>query len=538
MKLSALLAVSLPLLSMSQAPASAEPSAMAQTGSWLKQSITSLKTTSHSAPAFKVAAKPAPRKVSHAMPAGSTGYQPASLGAQLRPFMPNRPLPHESDLQRAALVSQQAQVDNSIAMMTPRSLSGEVNYQAPQMVSSYSQYGMSVAETPMPHQMKAKRQIGGRSPRLMPGQAPMVPSQLTANQAAVQPMIPDPPVQQAAANRPQFPVSMPVAMMSQTQSAQMPMQGYGNSGLPPAATMQGAQWQQQMPMQGMMPQQMPMQQMQQMPMQQMPMQGMMPMQQMPTQQMQWPQQMPMQGMMTQQMPMQNMQWQQQQMPMQGYAPGGLPAAGTIQRNFMQSMQPMVSPAFEAPRLTQQEQLALEKLAAQNRPAAVMDFNGDVHGIAKDNPSNGTGPGPRPMNLLPGNAMQRLSLARKPANVPQARFGSWHGAALPECGFHSWLGNRQPHLFSYKVTPPTGRQTPTARRGAVGASRSGSLAMSRANSGHTHAAALSHAGAHGYAASHASRTAMSAPQSVGCQPKAKPLVVASYPMYTSSRGVTY
>jgi hypothetical protein len=437
------------------------------------------------------------------MPAGSAGYQPASLGMQMRPFMPNRPLPHESDLQRA-LVSQQGQMDNSMAMMpsAPRSLSGEVNYMAPQMVSAYSPYGMSgtMAQAPMPNQVKSKKPMGTRSPRLMPGQAPMLPEQLSPNQPAVQPMIPDPPIQPMTAKRPQFPVSMPVAMMAQTQSPQMPMQ---------QAPMQNMQWQQQMPMQGMMPmQQAPMQNMQWQ--QQTPMQGMMPMQQMPAQNMQWQQQMPMQGMMPMQTQMQP-------------------------RTFMQSMQPMASPAFEAPRLTQQEQLALEKLAAQNRPAAVMDFNGDIHGIAQDNPSNGTGPGPLPMNLLPGNAMQRVNLAHRPANVPQAGFGSWHSAALPECGFHTWLGNRQPHLFSYKVTPPTGKQTPSARRGGQAPSRGSGTALSRAGSRTGSGYSLSHAG-RGTAA--ANRTAMGTSKVTPLQPKAKPLVVASHPTYTSARGMTY
>lgn len=474
MKLSALLAVSLPLLAMSQAPASAEPNAMADTGSWLKASITSLKPDS----------KPAARKVSHAMP---TTNQTASVN--LRPFMPGRFLPHEADVQRA-LVAQRAQMDNSISMDPSggsQALSGEVNanYMAPRTVASYGQYGMESSPAQTSGQMAAfKKQVGTRSPRLMPGRAPILPEQLASTPAGLQPLIPEPPTRQrAAGNKPSFPVSMPVAMNQQmpAQTQQTPMQ-LMQMGYP------------QMPMQT---QQMPMQQMQtgyqQMPMQTQQMQT--GYQQMPTGYQQMPigyQQAP---MGYQQMPM---QMQQMQAP----------------RTYMQSMQPMASPAFEMPRLTNQEQLALERLVAQNRPTAVMDSNGDVYGVTQDNPASGTGPAPSPMSLLPGNAMQSLSQTRHPANVPEARFGSWHGdSSLPECGFHTWLGHRSPQLYNYRVAPPPMRAT-------------GKQAASRRQPGRA--------------------VPQRSPQISQAQPKAQPLpaarprqmMVANYPTYTSQRGYAY
>jgi hypothetical protein len=117
---------------------------------------------------------------------------------------------------------------------------------------------------------------------------------------------------------------------------------------------------------------------------------------------------------------------------------------------MVMQRPLTSPAFEQPQLSMQEQAALDRLVAQNRPTQVMDFNGEICNT-QDNPANGAGPAPFPLNLLPGNAMRYLHASHQHANVPQARFGSWHEAsALPESGFHSYLQRRQPQMFSYSA----------------------------------------------------------------------------------------
>src|SRR5438270_7341996 len=203
MKLSAFLAVSLPLIAMSQAPATAATDAMADQGNWLKASIATLKPVDKSTPLA--------RKVSHALPVD------CAPPVKLRPFVPNRYLPRERDL-RQALTAQQPQVDNSGA---PLAGAVTTNYAAPRMVSAYDGYsGSMMSQAPQvvtspgsagaPRFASTKKAAGSRSPRVMPGQAPMLPEQLTQPANVVAPLIPEPPQQRQMA-RAQFPISMPVA---------------------------------------------------------------------------------------------------------------------------------------------------------------------------------------------------------------------------------------------------------------------------------------------------------------------------------------
>jgi hypothetical protein len=424
MKLSAFIAVSVPLLAMSQAPAMAED-AMADTGSWLKSSLATLK------PEAKATTKPAPRKVSHAMPALSD----ASLN--VRPFVPGRYLPHESDLRRA-MVSQQGQYDNSTAMDptgSQQQLAGEVNASgyAQRSPASYDRYSMmtSLAQDLTARVARTNKRGATRSPRVMPGQMPMVPEQLTPMQAAVQPMIPEPPAQRMA-TRPQF--SMPMSPSMQQPSMQ-----------------QSSMQQEQAQM---------MQQMQQM------------------------------------QPPMGRQPQMQQSMMQPQQP----------RTYMQ---PGYATANGPPQLTSQEQQALERMVAQNRPTAYMDFNGDIYGSTQGNPQSGTGPSPLPMNLMQGSPMQALNQSRRQAHVPQARFGSWHGGdQLPESGFHSYVQHRQTHFFECTLAP---QAHPSHKNNAHKSNKT------------TIASAPSQA-----------RNVQPPRQ----QSKAKPVLLATYPAYTSGHGLAY
>jgi hypothetical protein len=417
MKLSAFLAVSVPLLAMSQ-PAMAED-AMADTGSWLKSSLATLKPAAKST----AAAKPAAHKVSHAMPTASQ----TSTG--MRPFVPGRYLPHESDL-RQAMVPQQPQLDNSMSLSASQPLAGEVNangYAAPRTTSSYDRYAMisKLAQEITAQQRVARTDKRGatRSPRLMPGQMPVIPEQLTPMQSAILPTIPEPPMQRIA-TRPQF--SMPMAPSMQQPSMQ--------------------QEQQQMMMQ-------------------------------------------MQQMQSRQPLMQPMSKQQ---PTRTY------------------MQPGYATANEPPQITAQEQQALERMVAQNRPTAYMNSNGDIYGTTQDNPSIGTGPGPLPIGLLPGNAMQTLSQSHKQANVPQARFGSWHGGdALPDSGFHTYIQHRQPQVFECTLAPQA--HQPSRKTAAHKSNKTN------------------------FTTAQNSTRNMQAPKQ---QPKAKPIMLATYPAYTNEHGLTY
>lgn len=235
MKLSAFLAVSVPILTMSQMPAMAGNVAVADTGAWLKESIATLKPVTA-----------APKKVSHAAPTAST--------LRLRPFMPNRYLPKERDM-RQALKAQEAQYDPSAQQevsSAAQPLSGNVSTFYATPPTPYDQYSMqngsqsSMASMPqVVRKFKTARKAAGtRAPRMTPGQMPVVPEQLVQS-PQIAPLIPEPPTQRGM--RTQFPTSMPVPGFSPMAMQQQQMQ------------QQQMQQQQQLQMQ----QQMQMQQMQQ-----------------------------------------------------------------------------------------------------------------------------------------------------------------------------------------------------------------------------------------------------------------------------------
>ena len=162
----------------------------------------------------------------------------------------------------------------------------------------------------------------------------------------------------------------------------------------------------------------------QMPMQQMQQMQMMQQQQMSQQQMQMQ---PMQQMQMQPMQMQQMQQQQ-----------------SFQRPMQMPMQ------LQPPKLTVQQQASLDRMVEQNPPPYHMNVNGELIGAASDNPDNGAGQPPFPLNLMPMNALMQ---GRHKSNVAQARFGSWHGGSgLPSAGFHTWLPVRTPTHFEYSRAP--------------------------------------------------------------------------------------
>lgn len=383
MKLSAFLAVSVPIVAASQVPALA--AGPASTGGWLQASIASLATTK--------AAKPAAKRVAHANPAATV---------RLRAFKPGRYLPSEKDLRRAAMVSQQAQYDYSADQPSyGNGLSGQVSTAyaaAPRATTVYDQYAMNSGYAnsvpapqtyaPAPRIRTQKKAIGQRAPRVMPNQMPMLPEQLTQAPVVHPMMIPDPPVQRQV--RAPFPVSMPVAPFPQ-----------------PAVQ------------------------------------------------------------------------QQQQFPQQGAA------------NFGQSD------------FSPEELAEMHRRVESNPPTGRMSFNGDMTGQATDNPANGTGQPPFPLNFFGGNAMQVLSQGQhmhRPSVSP-ARFGSWHGGAgLAEAGFHSYVARRRPTVYDYVRTAP-----PTA------------LSSKRKVDKR--------------------RTVFSAPPAMA-QSRQKQIVVATYPAYQSARGMTY
>lgn len=359
MKLSAFLAVSVPIVAISQAPVSAQDGT---TGAWLQDSIASL------TPQKAVAAKwtgpktpPAVKKVTHAAPTAGT--------LRLRPFQPGRYLPSEKEL-RYAVQAQQARYDYSQAQaQQPRydyaapnaMLNGQVatNYAA-RPATVYDQYAMTngYASAPMapaysaPKVKPHKREIGKRAPRVIPQQMPVLPEQLTHGpglQQGIQPLIPEPPMQRQV--RAPFPVSMPVVPMQQPVQYQQPAAQY-----------------------------------------------------MPPQQMSQPAQMPFQAAM---------------------------------------------PQFQPAEFSESELAALHRHVALNPPTARMTFNGEVVGQAMDNPGNGIGQPPFPLNLLGGNAMQTLSRSQNKANVTPARFGSWHSnVGLASGAVQSYVARRQPIQFDY------------------------------------------------------------------------------------------
>lgn len=224
MKLSAFLALSVPL-AMFQLPALADTTDMADTANWLKSSIATLKSP----------AKSQTTKVSHAMPTEQAS------GVKIRPFVPNRYLPHERDLIRN-LQAQQAQSDPTAYMNAPQTgrLSGEVasSYSAPYMVPGPDRYAGAMLSNPSSEEPRAakfaRNTSRSRVPRIMPGQVPVLPDQLTSKTSSIPPVIPDPPSngQMYPSNgRPEFPVTMPMSSVPPSNYG-MPSQPYAASDPP------------------------------------------------------------------------------------------------------------------------------------------------------------------------------------------------------------------------------------------------------------------------------------------------------------------
>lgn len=408
MKLSAVLAISVPIAAASQLPAVAADAPPPVGGSAQWQNSVAPQRAQMASISYALAQKQVPvaAHVAHA--------SPTSAGLKLRPFKPGRYLPSERDL-RAAAMPQQAQYDPSADQAGYATggamLSGQVSsqYAAPRAASAYDQYAMNpgalaAVAMPIAQRVKAqvKRAIGQRAPQMVPNRMPVMPAQFSQQAAMVQTAGPEPMMQQ----RQMRPSSMPCGPM--------PMQ-----------------MAQQMPTQMQMQQQQMMQQFQQMQMQQQMSNGMQPMQQMQMQQMPM-QQMPMQQTPMQQMPMQQMQSSQ------NFAPAD------------------ISPA---------EANAMLRQVVANPPQAKLGINGELIGQALDNPGNGAGQPPFPLNFLGGNALGQLTQAqhRPQQNVPQARFGSWHGGpGLASAGFHSYVHRRKPTMYEYTRAPmPTSRSTKSA-----------------------------------------------------------------------------
>lgn len=382
MKLSAFIAISVPVVAASQLPAAA---ADPNTGAWLQESISELAPAKAKMSSTSYAAAHAQR---HAVPVAHAVHASVSPPVKMRPFKPGRYLPSEKELRMAAMQSQQAQYDYSA---DGAQLSGQVNaqYTAPRQRSAYDQYAMQggysaampAAVMPIAQRVKAqvKKAIGQRAPRVVPNQMPMLPEQLT-QAPMIQPQIPEPPVQRQM--RATFPASMPVGQFPQPSAQQMP-------------------------------------------------------------------------------------------------------------------QPM-APQFQPESISPQEVASMFRQVEQIKPTARMTFNGDVVGQALDNPGNGGGQPPFPLNFLGGNAMQQLTHAqhRMPTNAPPARFGSWHGGnGLPESGFHSYIMRRKPVMYEYSRAP-----MPVARKAKPNV---------------------------------VARRSYSAPPAVASRAASKP-VIATYPAYQSYR----
>ncbi len=268
---------------------------------------------------------------------------------RLRPFIPNRYLPSERELQKA-LVAEKARFDLSADAPSPEPapqgiaevpLSGGVSgYWARQAPSAYDQYLQKLPSAAARQIKSAAMAVAKRGARVLPGQEPVLPETF-AQAPPVLPFIPEPPASRAASPIvPDFSLSMPV------QSCQ---------------------------------------------------------------------------------------------------------SGAVSAS-RRSPQSSSSCLVQAPVLSPQESAMLDRQVELNKPGySCQSFNGDMSGSVMDNPSNGAGPPPFPLNLLPMNAMQNLSASRGQHRSPaaQARFGSWHsGASLPESGFHSYLPRRPVATFNY------------------------------------------------------------------------------------------
>jgi hypothetical protein len=197
MKLSAFLLASVPLVAAAQPTAAI---AGEQSDSWLKESLASLKTA-------KPTAKPRP-KVLHA----ST---PMAATLKLRPFVPNRYLPSEREMQRA-MVAQQAQMDPTAYQSQPESTASDRPLQAQISEYNYSRKPISAYDSMMQklppvvqHKIKeVKNKVVARAPRAVAGLSQVLPEQFVPT-PAVNPIIPEPP--RANTNiTPDFQMSVPL----------------------------------------------------------------------------------------------------------------------------------------------------------------------------------------------------------------------------------------------------------------------------------------------------------------------------------------
>lgn len=197
MKLSAFLFVSVPLVAVAQPTAAV---AGEQSDSWLKESLASLKSA-------KPAAKGKP-KVLHA----ST---PMAATLKLRPFVPNRYLPSEREMQRA-MVAQQAQMDPNAYQSQPEPTVTERPLQAQISEYNYSRKPISAYDSMMQklppvvqHKIKeVKNKVVARAPRAVAGLSQVLPEQFVPT-PSVNPIIPEPP--RANTNiTPDFQMSVPL----------------------------------------------------------------------------------------------------------------------------------------------------------------------------------------------------------------------------------------------------------------------------------------------------------------------------------------
>jgi len=230
MKLSAFLAVSVPIMAASQLPAvAADPS---NSGAWLQESLNELSPQKAKMASASYSTSLNQMRRAASVPVHVAHAAPIASATKLRPFKPGRYLPSEKDLRAAAMQAQQARYDYSA---DNAQLSGQVSsqYAAPRTASAYDQYAMpsgyaaSMPPALMPIAQRVKTQIkkaiGQRAPRVVPNQMPMLPEQLTQGpmvQSPVKPMIPEPQVQRQV--RAPFPVSMPVGQYVQPSVQQMP----------------------------------------------------------------------------------------------------------------------------------------------------------------------------------------------------------------------------------------------------------------------------------------------------------------------------
>lgn len=212
MKFSHLIAVSVNVA----AAANALPSGASEQGaSWLQASLNDISSKG----AAKAARPQVARKIKH-----SSSSQLTSGVVKMRPFVPNRYLPSERELQQA-MVPQQAQIDESAdsgaAFSTqssaPRALSGAVSQYGDataaqnQQLMQYRQQGAPYERYLMESNQRqlavlksaVTKFMAQRAPRAAQGLVPVVPDELTKMQIA-DPVVPEPPQRQLSSQVPMY----------------------------------------------------------------------------------------------------------------------------------------------------------------------------------------------------------------------------------------------------------------------------------------------------------------------------------------------